>query len=34
MSSLRSYRAVKDTFGVEEYIASWVGQETVFKVFG
>ena len=28
-SLLRWYRAVKDTFGVEEYVASWVGHEAV-----
>ena len=33
MSSLRWYRAVKDTFGVEEYVVSWIGHEAVwFKV--
>ena len=29
MSSLRWYRAVKDTFGVEKYVASWEGYEVI-----
>ena len=29
MSSLRWYRAVKDVFGVEKYVASWKGHEAI-----
>ena len=29
MSSLRWYRAVKDVFGMEKYVASWEGHEAI-----